>query len=372
MTTESWKKLGLALINSPDIPRNLQPVVCAQAIGESGRGVSWTATEALNFWSLKWRDGLGVDGVMAPDRYEYCKFSTHAQAVAVYWKFIHRSPYYDGIDAHLADPVDFIDFIGPHFCPPGYTVEWYFKMGGKNYTQYIRSFIPEATAFLESLGWEPPAGQVPAPPPAPTTRGWRIFQKNGSDYLAGPAWYLNLVKNYDRIRINPLRIIFHFSAGLGLGVMDPWNVLISQRSAHLYPMRDGKLYQCVPLNFRSWTSGKWNPIAINIELENLGCFEPNERKANSWYDPKTDRFYRRFWPNIIQSAPRSEFVLLRHPKESRFMWWHTFTSEQILLVTEFLPTLIKYCPQKPVICGHDELEAQKVDPGPAFPMYLFR
>jgi hypothetical protein len=370
MTSESWNKLGLALINSPDVPRNLQPVVCAQAIGESGRGVSWTATEALNFWSLKWRDGLGVDGVMAPDRYEYCKFSTHAQAVAVYWKFIHRSPYYDGVDEHLADPADFIGFIGGHFCPPGYSLDWILKMG-MDYTGYIISFLPEATAFLESLGWMPAIATPQVPPPATDPLGWRILNKNGNDYLAGPAWFLHPVKNFDRIRINPQRIIFHYSAALGEGVMDPWNVLISQRSAHLYPTRDGRLYQCVPLNFRSWAAGRWNPTSINIELEGLGCFVPNERKANSWYDPKTDRFYRRFWPNIIQSAPRSEFVLRRHPKENRFIWWHTFTEEQIDLVAAFLPTLKSYCPHPPIICGHDEVELSKVDPFP-FPIDLFR
>jgi len=373
--TTAWKNLCAAVFASKDIPNQLKPAVLAQAIGESGRGVSEPAVKGNNFWSLKFRDGLGVGWIRCADGYDYCYFPSAEAAVAVYWKFVHRQPYYAGVDDHLGMPADFIGFIGPTFCPPGYEKDFILQHGNKNYTDYILSFLPEATDLLTPLGWTklPTAGPFfPTPPAVPIGNGWTLKIDRTGDLLTGPKCYTHLVKNFDRLQLHPQKIIFHFAAALGTGVMDGWSNPLTPRSAHFYVLRNGTAFQCVPLNFWAWTADGWNPISINIELENLGCFLPNERTISSWYDPSTDRFYRRFWPNIVQSAPRSEFVLLKHRKENIFRWWHMFPDAQIAAVIAFLPFLVGYCPQLPVVCGHDDVEAQKVDPGPAFPWAMIR
>jgi hypothetical protein len=333
------------------------------------------AIKARNFWSLKYRDGLGVGWIRCSDGYDYCYMPSEAVAVAVYWKFIHRLPYYVDVDKHLTSPADFIGYVGPSFCPPGYPgspsyEKWKTDHGVQNYTEYVLSFLPEATEFLQGFGWKPSTTPAPVPAPVPepippvviVPPPASIYRVVG-DRLQGAIW--RPVRNFDRIRLNPQKIIIHFAAALGTGVMDGFDNPLSFRSAHFYSMRAGPLYQCVPLNYWAWAADGWNPVSWNFETENLGCFEDGEKKINSWYDPKTDRFYRRFWPNIVQSAPRSEFVFLKHRKENRFLWWHTYPQAQIATLKQCLPALIAAAPRKLVLAGHDEVEAQKVDPGPA-------
>ena len=371
LATTSWQKIVSAIAASDRIPETLKVLVVCIAIGESGRGVTWVSTHLLNFWSLKFKDGFGVEGVLAPDGYLYMKFTSFVQAVRIFWARIHLSPYYDGVDAFWNDPRGFLNKMGPAFCPPGYPgspsfAKWFRDHGNRNYTDYILSFWAEAEQLLLAVGWERPQ-PVPQPDPVPVPvdpmpNAFRVV----GDKLEGAIW--RPVKNFDRIRINPLRGMVHYTAALEgedveRGTMAGWDNILTRASAHVYILRDGRTYQCVPLIYRAWGAGIWNPISWHLELESIGCFFEGEKKARSWWDPKTGRFCRWFLPGIVRSAPMSEFVLLRHPKESGFRWWHTFTEKQVAAAIGVLRAWRDAAPGIRFV-GHDEYEPRRLDPFP--------
>jgi N-acetyl-anhydromuramyl-L-alanine amidase AmpD len=368
-------KLLLAIAKSQEVPPQLKETVGAQSIGETGRAEREIAIKALNFWGLKYSESiaaqLGVGKYRASDGYDYCKMNSVEHAVSVYWRRLHISGYYPSVDTFSDSGSNFIHYIGPIFCPPGYTIGWITTMG-MNYGDYILGFIPEVRKKFLSMGYSFPVGSAtppPVEPPAPVISDYKV---NALGIIDGAIQ--RPVKNFDRFNEKKYAVMIHFAAALGEGIIDPWNVWIAQKSAHVLLMRDVRAFQCVPLIYRAWAAGyTWNRKAVHFELENLGPFVEHENKVNSWYDPKTDRFYRRFWPNIIQSAPRSEFIWLRHPKESRFMWWHTYPLQQIMKLKEMLPGVMEFCAGSGTpILGHDNVEQQKVDPGPAFPWELIR
>jgi hypothetical protein len=241
-------------------------------------------------------------------------------------------------------------------------------------TNYILSFMREALEHLKACGYVEWPALDPAPAPGPVVIGPSAMFKLatvGADLRVEGATGFP-VTNFDRIRINPIRSMFHYSAALegddlSRGTMCTWTVRSTQRSAHHYiTRRRPELFQCIPLQWQAWGCYNQNRLSWHTELENLGCFEDNEKKLRSWYDPATRRFYRWFWPGIIRSAPIEEFVFLQHPKERRFLWWHTYPADQIALVTELMRAQKTYNPAVR-FCGHDDFDPQKLDPGPAFP-----
>jgi hypothetical protein len=379
MLTDSWNNLGLAIVQSPDIPHDRKPLACAMAIGESGRGVTWVARELLNFWSLKQRDGFGTEGVLAPDGYTYMRMLSYTQAVRVFWLRIHMSPYYDGIDEYLKKgDREALDFFGRRFCPPGYDgspahAKWSRDTGFSTYTDYILSFMREALEHLQASGYRvtSPAPRDPEPEPGLSLEPrFKVVQVGADLRVDGAIWHP--VKNFDRYRVNPIHSLVHYSAALegddvDKGTMASWNVRLTQASAHFYlTRRNPRVFQCVPLQFWAWGAGRLNPLAWHEEVENLGCFEDNEKKVRSWYDPFARRFCRWFWPGIIRSAPIEEFVWLQHPKDQRFRWWHTYPEDQIALLIELLRAQKVFAPRIR-FDGHDMYEPTRLDPGPAFP-----
>jgi N-acetylmuramoyl-L-alanine amidase len=100
---------------------HLKAVTLAQWALESAWGTSSLATEHLNFGGLKYRKEMApyVQKVSyeAHDGVDfYCKFPNLEGFIKGYWAFIHRSPY-SGWEEHTDSPEDFMEFIGPIYCP---------------------------------------------------------------------------------------------------------------------------------------------------------------------------------------------------------------------------------------------------------------
>ena len=103
----------------------LKPVTLAQWMLESASGESQLAKQHLNFGGLKYRAEMA--GIAESVEYEarggtefYCKFKSIEDFVKGYWLFVDRSPY-EGWRACSNTGIDFINFIGPAYCPnPGY------------------------------------------------------------------------------------------------------------------------------------------------------------------------------------------------------------------------------------------------------------
>jgi hypothetical protein len=160
----SFQDLVKAVANTPIQFHNLKAVMLAQSIMESGRCTTNLAKLHKNFWGLKWREPDMV-GYATPINYEtnseptgsavFCKFESEEAAVKGYWKFMSRAPY-KGFEEHTATAMDYLTFIGPTYCPPGFTDEWKRQHDGLNYAEYItQKLLPEAQQLLASYPTTP-------------------------------------------------------------------------------------------------------------------------------------------------------------------------------------------------------------------------
>lgn len=128
----------------------LRDVTLAQWLLESGRATSELATQHYNFGGLKWRTEMtpyatsvtyeAHDGID-----QYCKFATIESFIDGYWAFINRQPY-SGWEKHISSGEDFINFIGPIYCP------------NQGYVDKVLALLPEAKKLLVDTFVEPNAG----------------------------------------------------------------------------------------------------------------------------------------------------------------------------------------------------------------------
>jgi len=142
----------------------LAKAMLAQAIMESGRGESTLAKEHKNFWGMKYREELKglakkeyvkVTSEASGGAY-FCSFRTLEDAIVGYWRFMDRSPY-KGWRAHAGSPESFLKFIGPIWCPPGYTDKYKKEHYGLTYDEYIiEKLFPEAQYLLNEYAYVPP------------------------------------------------------------------------------------------------------------------------------------------------------------------------------------------------------------------------
>ncbi len=142
---------------------HLKLVTLAQWALESGWGTSPLATDHYNFGGLKWRpemEGYATPVFYKPEHEEgedYCKFASLDGFIIGYWRFIGRAPY-TGWEEHTATGEDFINFIGPIYCPT------------EGYVDLVLELLGDVQELLDAL---PPAGEGPEPdvpmePPAPS------------------------------------------------------------------------------------------------------------------------------------------------------------------------------------------------------------
>jgi hypothetical protein len=160
----SFQDLVKAVANTPIQFPNLKAVMLAQSIMESGREETLLARLHNNHHGLKYRPEM--DGFATAIEYYtdsepsghdiFCEFASKEDEVKGYWHFMSRSPY-EGWEAHTATARDYLNFIAPTYCPPGYKPEWAEKHGGLNYTEYIvQKLLPEAEKLLAEYKEEEP------------------------------------------------------------------------------------------------------------------------------------------------------------------------------------------------------------------------
>lgn len=163
-------------------------------------------------------------------------------------------------------------------------------------------------------------------------------------------------------------LVVHFTAGAtGQSTLDYWRSPEAKGAcAHLLIERDGRIIQCRAFNRTAGHAGvsRWNDpntarryeglnaFSIGIELANAG----NSRPALNWA-----RRQRGF-----------HSLNLRHRNGGAMDEWETFPDAQILAAQEVARVLVaRY--RLDDITGHDCIAPErKQDPGPAFPMAIFR
>jgi N-acetylmuramoyl-L-alanine amidase len=165
----------------------------------------------------------------------------------------------------------------------------------------------------------------------------------------------------------PDTIVIHFTAGSNARSSAQFLCTPSlQASAHLVVGRDASVYQLVPFNIVSWHAGishyagrnGLNQYAIGIELDNEG---PLVKQGTSYYSEATKKYY-----------PESDVIFAKHRNETVPRYWHKFTDIQVQKCKEICQVLIATYVIKTIV-GHEEIAPnRKMDPGPAFPLDLFR
>lgn len=164
----------------------------------------------------------------------------------------------------------------------------------------------------------------------------------------------------------PDTILMHYTGGSTLGgavshLANP-NV---QASAHLVIGRDGKVVQMVPFNHKAWHAGRssyqgrsgYNQYSIGIEMVNAGPLKQVGNQFVSSFGKKYDA---------------DEVVQATHRNESTPRFWQIYTEAQMECVQSVCLELVKTYDIQ-MILGHEEVApTRKTDPGPAFPLDLFR
>lgn len=390
--TAKWKAQVRETARTDRWPNDAKQFVVMLGIGEGGRGQTWNSENLWNFWSLKYREGIGAGQVIAPDGYPTCLMRSADHALAVLLAFFRRKggAYYPRFDELLDRPVELSHHVLPVFNSQGMLDPWKKLHHGLNYVQYIMQFWNEAGEALRECGWMP---STPDATPAPTSlqpavsdicdeeveepevvpvSELRIERVAGiGDRMLGTIW--RPVRNFDRISIRPANIFVHNPAALGVGVMDTFDNPLTLGSYHFYILPDGTRYQLVPLNYRAWGAGGWNPVSLHVCLANLGWFWEGHKRINAWHDQKARTFTRVFWPNIRQTVSQDEFSWLQDPRSGSWAWYHNYPDAQINSLCALLRPLLSYCPGgKPRVRGHDEVDRNRGDPGPGFPWEVIR
>jgi N-acetyl-anhydromuramyl-L-alanine amidase AmpD len=176
----------------------------------------------------------------------------------------------------------------------------------------------------------------------------------------------------------PSGAVIHYTAD-GPGVEGTIESLVRDGYGyHFIIARDGKVYQCAPLNARLYHAGHvtaelgHNPIWVDqhnaarefcgIALDNWGYLK--ERGGN---------FYA--WPNDWKKLIPAELVRKGPPYKSpgQVLAWEAATPEQVAALTDLCLWLVKIRGLAPGnFCGHDEIRRGKSDPGGSLPFTMAR
>lgn len=145
-------------------------------------------------------------------------------------------------------------------------------------------------------------------------------------------------------------------------------------SAHLVIGRDGEIVQLAPFDRVTWHAGRsrWrcrgvdyaglNQHAIGIELVNAGPLEPllDEEGGQTW---------RAWWG---RRYPPSDVVEAEHKHGGPCRGWLKYPETQRATAQAAVSALVRRYRLLDLL-GHDDIApGRKLDPGPAFPMQVFR
>lgn len=161
-------------------------------------------------------------------------------------------------------------------------------------------------------------------------------------------------------------IIIHYTAGSTAKSSADWLFRPDVKaSAHVVIGEEGEIYQIVSFNNIAWHAGisayggrkGFNNFAVGLELSNPGIVTPSG-------DGFVTEFGKRYTADRVIKAV--------HRNETQPRYWVTYTEKQMQACEELCEALqAKYGITE--ILGHEEIAPdRKKDPGPAFPLDLFR
>jgi len=161
-------------------------------------------------------------------------------------------------------------------------------------------------------------------------------------------------------------ILMHYTAGASAeSSVRSMSNPAEKVSAHVVIGRDGMVFQLIPFDKIAWHAGEseyngrkgYNKYSIGIELDNAGLLTKTENGYQAW-------FKRYYDPKDVMKAV--------HRNRSTAEYWHTFTEAQIDKANAICRLLIDHYKLKHIL-GHEEVSpGRKIDPGPAFPLDVFR
>lgn len=167
--------------------------------------------------------------------------------------------------------------------------------------------------------------------------------------------------------IEPWLLILHYTANQSAaGTVSWFQSPESKVSAHLVVDLDGTITQMVPFNRRAAHAGvsRWrgkegcNGFSIGIEMVNPG---PLRRRSDGTFVD----FNGKTWEGrVIEAQHKSGNHDLR--------FWAEYTEAQISSVREACLAITKAYSIREIVGHEDVAPTRKMDPGPAFPLQMFR
>lgn len=172
------------------------------------------------------------------------------------------------------------------------------------------------------------------------------------------------------------QIVIHYDA-VG-NSRDCFRILHDLRglSSHFLLDRDGTIYQTLDLKEMAWHAGKANPRSIGIEIANVGAYESLA---------ELESLRERVPVESRERGPQRGRV------RDREVWQYEFTPKQMDALAKLCATLCRVLPEIRYgtpqsldgfsanavlseeersrfrgILGHEHLQLEKIDPGPAF------
>ena len=160
-------------------------------------------------------------------------------------------------------------------------------------------------------------------------------------------------------------LVVHYTAGGTAASSINWwkNPKAKGANAHFVIDRDGKLFQCRPLNRTCGHAGvsRWKDPKTGVLYTNLNSCSIGIEMANGG-----DTFPTKFSKLDPVSAKH------KHQPKGPARQWESYTPEQIATVKE-LTKILKERFNIDDVIGHEDIApTRKTDPGPAFPMQELR
>ncbi|MBE9004870.1 N-acetylmuramoyl-L-alanine amidase [Fortiea sp. LEGE XX443] len=426
----SWQEFVEAVAQTEIEFPQLATACLAQAILESGRGTSDLAKLHQNYHGMKWRKEL--QGIAQSVYYStnseptggdtFCKFANAVDAVHGYWRFVDRAPY-KGWRDHTNSAEDFFAFIGPIWCPPGYTDTWKTRHGGLVYHKYImEKLYNEAQELLEK------ARQTQYQELKEGNRGEavKLLQRELNEHLKAGLKVDGIFGSMTKQAVMEVEKLFSLTVD-GMADVDVWKALQTIKpqiiDKHWIPFaqhpfdiptkwtyeqgyprgavvhftagrdnpigtlkylgevgfpclvmgRDGVIYQGFPLNRGGSHSGTdHHRYSVGIEIVAAGRCEPvtvnGLRKFKAWFHKLPSEYFN-----------ESEMRYVEHNGSRREGWYHKYTPAQEESLIKLLLWLKSQAPDVfsfDDVKGHDECcdeggrPGAKNDPGGALSMTM--